>query len=317
MRFILAPLHGITNYHFRNCLNRHVDGFDLAVTPFLAVQETAKLNVRKWPDIQPQNNVGLEVIPQLIGNVPTHFTDTIHELQKLGYRRFNWNIGCPSAQVVRKQRGCGVMPHPEMVENVVKKVTEEFAVEQPPVQFSVKMRLGWKDKAEGLEIIDILEKYPIDFIAIHPRLGVQEYEGMPDWETFAEMCRRTHHTVVYSGDIVDFESFKRFTDRFSEIENIMLGRGILRNIFLAEELTLGRPLPENEKRERFASFYRDFAETMVAARGEHGTLSLLKELWHYFATFFQLSEEELRGLLRINEYAEFQGRARELSAMGR
>lgn len=313
MHFTLAPLHGITNHHFRNCLNRHVDGFDLAVTPFLAVQETAKLNVRKWPDIQPENNVGLEVIPQLIGNVPAHFTDTIRELQKLDYRRFNWNIGCPSAQVVRKQRGCGIMPFPERVEAVVKKVTEEFAGEQTTVRFSIKMRLGWKDKAEGVEIIDILEKYPVDFIAIHPRLGVQEYEGVPDWKALAAMCQRTHHTVVYSGDIVDLESFKRFTDRFPEIENIMLGRGMLRNIFLAEELTLGHPLADDEKRERFAGFYRDFAQTMVAARGEHGTLSLLKELWHYFATFFQLSDSELRELLRVTDFGEFDARAREMA----
>lgn len=309
MRFTLAPLHGITNYHFRNCLNRHVNGLDLAVTPFLAVQETAKLNVRKWPDIQPKNNVGLEVIPQLIGNVPTHFTDTIRELQKLGYSRFNWNIGCPSAQVVRKQRGCGVMPHPEMVENVVKAITEGSDSTTQSVHFSIKMRLGWKDKSEGLEIIEILEKYPMDFIAIHPRLGVQEYEGVPDWETFGEMCRRTHHTVVYSGDIVDTETFERFRTRFPEIENVMLGRGILRNIFLAEELTAGRPLAETEKRERFAAFYKDFVETMVAARGEHGTLSLLKELWHYFATFFGMSESQLRELLRITDFGEFDARA--------
>lgn len=308
MHFTLAPLHGITNYHFRNSLNRHVDGFDLAVTPFLAVQETAKLNVRKWPDIQPENNVGLEVIPQLIGNVPTHFTDTIRELQKLGYRRFNWNIGCPSAQVVRKQRGCGIMPFPERVEAVVKAVTE-----QTDCAFSVKMRLGWKSAAEGLEIVERLNAYPLDFIAIHPRLGVQEYEGFPDWEALSAMCQRTHHTVVYSGDIVDLESFKRFTDRFPEIENIMLGRGMLRNIFLAEELTAGHPLAEDEKRERFAAFYDDFAQTMVAARGEHGTLSLLKELWHYFATFFQLSESELRELLRVTDFGEFDARAREMA----
>lgn len=305
-KFVLAPLHGITNYHFRNCLKRHVGGFDMAVTPFLAVQETAKLNVRKWPDIQPENNVGLEVIPQLIGNVPTHFTDTIRELQKLGYRRFNWNIGCPSAQVVRKQRGCGIMPFPERVEAVVKAVTE-----QTDCAFSVKMRLGWKSAAEGLEIVERLNAYPLDFIAIHPRLGVQEYEGVPDLTAFGEMYRRTRQRVIYSGDIFDLASYRQLMEAFPDLQSVMLGRGMLRNIFLAEELTAGHPLAEDEKRERFAAFYDDFAQTMVAARGEHGTLSLLKELWHYFAVFFQLSEEELRGLLRINEYAEFQGRAKE------
>ena len=117
--------------------------------------------------------------------------------------------------------------------------------------------------------------------------------------------------VIYSGDIFDLASYRQLMEAFPDLQSVMLGRGMLRNIFLAEELTAGHPLAEDEKRERFAAFYDDFAQTMVSARGEHGTLSLLKEWWHYFAVFFQLSEEELRGLLRINEYAEFQGRAKE------
>lgn len=305
MKFILAPLHGITNYHFRNCLNRHVDGFSVAVTPFLAVQETAKLNVRKWPDIQPANNTVPEIIPQLIGNVPEHFSDTIRAIQPMGYTRFNWNIGCPSAQVVRKQRGCGVMPHPDKVEAVVKKVTEDFANSQQPVHFSVKMRLGWKSPDEGMEILERLNAYPLDFICIHPRLGTQEYRGEPDWDALEKMQGISCHKIIYSGDINDLEGYRRFTERFPLIDEIMLGRGALRNIFLAEELMLGHPLPETEKRERFADFYRDFVGTMVAARGERGSLSLLKELWHYFATFFKMSEEDLQKLLRITEFEEF------------
>ena len=77
MEFWLAPLHGITHYHFRNCLNRHVEGISVAVTPFLPVEAAGRLNVKKWVDIQPDNNVGLDIIPQLIGNTPSHFVDTI------------------------------------------------------------------------------------------------------------------------------------------------------------------------------------------------------------------------------------------------
>ena len=82
----------------------------MAVTPFLAAQELAKLNVRKWLDIQPANNTGMPIIPQLMGNEPRQMTDTLKALSTLGYQQVNWNIGCPSAQVVRKQRGCGLMP---------------------------------------------------------------------------------------------------------------------------------------------------------------------------------------------------------------
>ena len=306
--FILAPLHGITNYHFRNCLHRHVGGIDVAVTPFLAAQELAKLNVRKWPDIQPAHNSGMAIIPQLMGNEPMQMSDTVQALATLGYRQVNWNIGCPSAQVVRKQRGCGLMPHTDKVEAVVAAVTRNA----PECRFSVKMRTGWSNPEEGIEIVERLNAYPLDFIAIHPRLGVQEYNGTPDWKQLAKMCEKTTHRVVYSGDINDLDSYRRFRACFPDIHSIMLGRGILRNIFLAEELAAGAELPMEEKRSRFAAFYRDLVESLAAARGRQHILSLLKELWHYFATFQNLSPEELTQLLRITDIDEFERRTMEI-----
>lgn len=300
MDFWLAPLHGITNYHFRNCLNRHVDGISMAVTPFLPVQESAKLNVKKWGDIQPENNTAFPVIPQLIGNNPAHFVDTIRALQNYGYQRFNWNIGCPAAQVVRKRRGCGIMPFPDMVQEVVEKVLSQTAC-----LFSIKMRLGMFKPDEAPAILQQLRPYPLDFIAVHPRLGVQQYEGLPDWNAFAELQKCSQPHFVYSGDIFDNQSFENIKKTFLKVDACMLGRGILRNIFLAEELRTGHKLPTEMRSTRFQAFYEDLTETLLTARGEHGTLSLLKELWHYFACFWEISAEDLQQLLRQNDYSSF------------
>lgn len=303
----LAPLHGITNYHFRNCLYRHVEGIDVAVTPFLPVGAAAQLNVRRWRDVAPENNTTCETIPQLIGNNPPHFVDTIRELQKLGYNRFNWNIGCPAAQVVRKQRGCGIMPHPAWVEDVVKLVTEET-----DCRFSVKMRLGLRNTDEGIEIVKRLNPYPLDFIAVHPRLGIQQYEGVPDLDTFQKIYDLSTNPLIYSGDIFDIPSYQQLLARFPNLMAVMLGRGILRNPFLAEELRAGTPLPEEMRRQRFSDFYSDYVDMLRQVRGEQGSLSVLKELWHYFALFFCLTEPELHSLLRLTDYSEFCGRAAEI-----
>lgn len=300
MELWLAPLHGITNYHFRNCLYRHASGFEVAVTPFLPVGSSAQLNVRRWRDVAPENNTACETIPQLIGNNPPHFVDTIRELQKLGYNRFNWNIGCPAAQVVRKQRGCGIMPHPSWVEDVVKLVTEET-----DCRFSVKMRLGLRAPDEGLEIVERLNRYPLDFVAVHPRLGVQQYEGLPDLDSFRKIYELSSNPLIYSGDIFDIPSYQKLLARFPKVSAVMLGRGVLRNPFLAEELVSGAELPEEQRRQRFRSFYSDYVEMLRQVRGEQGSLSVLKELWHYFAHFFGLMEPALHLLLRVTDYHEF------------
>lgn len=298
MRIWLAPLHGITNFMFRNSLYRHFGGMDCCVTPFLPVQEAAKLNVRNWRDIWPKHNTQVPAIPQLMGNKPDHFVDTMRAVHDLyGYEAFNWNIGCPVAQVVRRRRGCGIMPDPDTVEAVVRAATT-----QTPFRFSVKMRLGLHDPSEGLAILERLENYPLDFIVIHPRLGVQMYDGTPDLEQMDLFCRHTTHRIVYSGDLFSVEDYQRLSARFPTVDDWMLGRGILQNPFLAEEL---KGMDTGDCRQRFLKYYQLWTSEMLDAVKEKSTLAKLKELWHYYAFHLRLPSDTLRQLLRINDFDEF------------
>ncbi len=294
----LAPLHGITSYTFRNTLCRHFGGIDCFMAPFLPAQPAGKYRKKVWQDIAPENNTALPLVPQLMGNRPDHFVDTTRMLnEQFGYEHFNINIGCPSSPVVRHTRGCGLMPHPDIVELIVAEVTGKT-----PFRISLKMRLGLHNIDEGRNLLTRLNDYPLDFLVIHPRLGDDLYEGVPDWDTFAEFCQLTRHKIVYSGDIFTVEDYNRLSERFPQVAAWMLGRGLLRNPFLAEEIK-GQDI--GDKRERFLNFYQDFIEKLLPIRGESGTLANLKELWHYFAVFTGLSEEKLQQLLRICDLREF------------
>ena len=294
----LAPLHGITSRTFRNTLCRHFGGIDCFMAPFLPAQPAGKFRPKVWQDIAPENNTALPLVPQLMGNRPEHFVDTMRMLnEQFGYEDFNINIGCPSSPVVRHTRGCGLMPHPDMVEAIVKAVTA-----QTPFRLSLKMRLGLHSIDEGRELIKRLNDYPLDFLVIHPRLGDQMYEGSPDLDTFEDFCSLTRHKIVYSGDIFTADDFQRLSKRFSKVSVWMLGRGMLRNPFLAEEI---KNQDIGDKKERFLAFYQDLIEELLPIRGESGTLANLKELWHYFAGFMGFSEEKLQRLLRICDLQEF------------
>ena len=309
MKIWLAPLHGITNYMFRNSLYRHFGGIDYCITPFLPVQETAKLNVKNWKDIWPKNNTTLPTIPQLMGNKPSHFVDTMRAVHdEYGYEAFNWNIGCPVAQVVRRRRGCGIMPDPDTVEEVVRTVTS-----QTPYRFSVKMRLGLKDPAEGLRILERLDDYPLDFIVIHPRLGEQMYDGVPDLEQMDIFYRHTRHRIIYSGDLFSVQNYERLQNRYPEIEDWMLGRGLLQNPFLAEQL---KGEDTGDWRQRFSKYYQKWTQEMLDAVKEKSTLAKLKELWHYYACLFQLPSDELQQLLRINDFDAFYDRTLDILKEG-
>ena len=116
MNFWLAPLHGITYYNFRNCFIKHFHGIDYAIAPFIAAQSKETINPKKLRDLFPENNTELHIIPQIMGNKPNEVKETIDVLHEVfGYKQFNWNIGCPMNPIVRKKRGCGVMPFPDLI----------------------------------------------------------------------------------------------------------------------------------------------------------------------------------------------------------
>lgn len=268
------------------------------MSPFLPVQPAGRFRPKVWQDIAPEHNTALPLIPQLMGNQPDQFVDTLTVLhEQFGYERFNVNIGCPSSPVVRHTRGCGLMPHPEAVERIVAEVTSKT-----PFRLSLKMRLGLHSAEEGREVLRRLNDYPLDFLVIHPRLGDDLYEGTPHWDLFEEFCGMTRHKVVYSGDVFSKAEYQTLSERFPRVETWMLGRGMLRNPFLAEEI---KNQEVGDKKSRFLVFYQDLAESLLPLRGENGTLANLKELWHYYASFAQVPPDDLQTMLRINNLQEF------------
>jgi len=300
LKIWLAPLHGITYYNFRNCFTKHFKGIDCAIAPFIAAQSKDKFNPEKKPDLFPEKNSLLHVIPQLMGNKSNDIKDTIVALNEtFGYEQFNWNIGCPMNQIVRKKRGCGIMPFPDLVEEVANEVCSKTSA-----RFSIKMRIGMHSEKEGLKILQRLAPYPIDFLCIHPRLGVQQYEGNVDLDTFETFYQTTNHQIVYSGDINSVVFFQQLQKRYPKIENWMLGRAILQNPFLPEEILGAKNF--SPLKSRFIDFYNDYSEILLSSKNEKVALGVLKELWHYFAVFWKLESPNLRKLLQINDYQTFQ-----------
>lgn len=294
----LAPLHGITSRTFRNTLCRHFGGIDFFMSPFLPAQQQGKLNLRVWQDIDPSLNTALPLTPQLMGNRPEQFVETMTMLNgKFGYESFNINIGCPSSPVVRHTRGCGLMPHPDIVETIVSEITCKTKF-----HLSLKMRLGLHSSDEGRLLVQRLNDYPLDFLVLHPRLGEELYTGTPHWEIFGEFCQLTRHKIVYSGDVFTVDDYQTLSKKFPNVSAWMLGRGLLRNPFLAEEI---KGIDTGDKTARFRAFHQDLVEHLLPIRGESGTLANLKELWHYFAVFTHTSDENLQKMLRINDLETF------------
>ncbi len=158
MRILFAPMEGFTGYTFRNVHHRFYAGIAEYYTPFLALRQTRKWKTRERKDIDPANNEGISVIPQLLTNKADDFLWAAESLASMGYHEINLNLGCPSSTVVTKHKGAGFLDDPEELDAFFSQV---FANLPPGLCISVKTRLGIADSSEMEELLPVFNHYPL------------------------------------------------------------------------------------------------------------------------------------------------------------
>lgn len=273
---IMAPMRGITTMYYRQAFVRHFQGLDIAMAPFIPTVRAERINPRLLKDLLPENNAGLPLIPQLIGNNAADFVHMAKALHELGYDEINWNLGCPHKPIRNKRRGSGLLPHPEMVDAFLDEVFRESSC-----RVSVKVRLGVSGKTDLLQLIPVLNKYPLSEVIIHPRTAEQMYDGKADLDAFEEAFTALAPPVCYNGDINGPAFFRMVQDRFPSITRFMLGRGLLSNPFLCEIIKEGSSHSGNAVK-RIAAFHEDLlAAYETVLHGDHPVLGKMKEFWTY------------------------------------
>ena len=278
---ILAPLRGFTDAVFRNAFQRHFQGVDEAVAPFITSTKGRKIKPSHLQDLSPDDNRALPVIPQILSNHPDEFICMANTLYDLGYPEINWNLGCPYSMVAKKIRGSGLLPHPDMIDHMLDKVLHGFAG-----RLSIKTRLGRFSSDEMDRLIPVFNRYPLARVIVHPRTGVQMYTGMVDLKAFDECLMRIAHPVVYNGDINDLAGFQSLESRFPSVSAWMLGRGLIANPFLPEMIQSETRLIAHRMR-RFESFHDDLiAGYCRQFSGPGHVLDRMKGFWRYFTAAF-------------------------------
>jgi tRNA-dihydrouridine synthase len=174
------------------------------------------------------------------------------------------------------------------------------------IKFSVKCRLGYFNPEEIDAIIPIFNKYPLSELIIHPRIGKQLYKGEADVERFKALMPSIKAPLVYNGDIVSVESFNRISNAVQPVNQFMLGRGILANPFLAEQIK-NNTAPTHDKTERLHNYVIDLYEDRLHhAGGSPKVLGRMKELWSYLMNSFEEPQVVWRKIKKLNALEEYE-----------
>ena len=296
MNLYFAPLEGIGGYIYRNAQADYFEKADKYYSPFLAPNQNRSISPKEYKDIAPEHNEDITLVPQIMANNAEIFLKAAQELEQLGYKEINLNLGCPSRTVVTKYRGAGFLAKPDALEQFLEEVYSKLNI-----RLSLKTRLGMEDEEEFEHLLDIYNKFPVSELIIHPRVQTDYYKNTPRMESFLNALEKSKNPIVYNGDIFNKEKYQQVMKQM-DVSGVMLGRGVLANPALFGEIRGTEKLSKERLWEFHERLLADYTQEMS---GERNVLFKMKELWFYLAWSFtntEKYEKKIRKAQHLSDY---------------
>lgn len=219
-----------------------------------------------------------------------------------GFREMNWNLGCPYPRVANKKRGSGLIPFPELVDEIL----SEF-IPQSPIQLSIKTRLGYTSHDEILQLIDVLNAYPLAELIVHARIGKQLYKGEVNLAAFEKVIQAAKTSLAYNGDIFKLADYESLSIQFPGIQTWMIGRGLLVDPFLPAKIK-ALPLPDLSQQK---DIVRKFVDDLYFAyrrkmNDRLQAINVLKELWGFQCFSFNDPHKVFNRLKKTKTFDDYE-----------
>ncbi|CAG4970383.1 MAG: tRNA dihydrouridine synthase DusB [Lysobacter sp.] len=237
---VLAPMAGVTDKPFRVLCKRLGAG--------LCVSEMTTSDPRFWGTAKSRHRMDhagepAPVSVQIAGTVPQVMADAARHNVDNGAQIIDINMGCPAKKVCNAWAGSALMREPALVADILDAVVN--AVDVP---VTLKIRTGWAaGHRNALEIARIAEAAGIAALAVHGRTRDQQYKGLAEYDTIAEVKAALSIPVMANGDVDSPRKAREVLD-YTGCDAVLVGRAaqgrpwIFREI--AHYLDTGTGLPE-------------------------------------------------------------------------
>ena len=302
MKYYAAPMEGITGYIYRRTHAKHFGGCDRYYMPFVDPKDHASLMRKEKKDMDPDNNRGIPVVPQILTNKAERFLSLYVLCRDMGYPEVNLNLGCPSGTVVSSGKGSGFLADPDRLRSFFEKIFEKRGPEDIPV--SVKTRLGMKDPEEISALMDIFNDYPLGEVIIHARVREDYYRQPVRLEAFGQALSVSRHPVCYNGDLYDEACVRSFRERFPQVDRVMLGRGLIADPGLPARLASGEAGEDRMDYRAVRDFLRELCDEYEKEIGNNA-LFKMKEIWTYMLPRFDRVPSVGKKLMKSRRLSDY------------
>ena len=288
MRYYLAPMEGLTDSIYRRLHHKHFGGVDAYFMPFLSPTQHRVLTHREERELPLADSLELYAVPQVLTKNALDFLWAAQVCAHRGYDQVNLNIGCPSGTVVSKGKGSGMLRNPEELDAFLEEI---FSAS--PIPISVKTRLGLKDPEEFPRLLEILNRYPIRELTVHPRVREDFYKGSVRKEWFAYALEHSKNPLCCNGDILT----RQEADAVSGVEAVMIGRALIADPGL---------LSGGSTRQQLKAFLEELLEEYTEAFGSYrNAMFRMKENWGFLRCRFEGSDKLWKQLRKTTDPSEY------------
>ena len=297
MKYYLAPMEGITGHIYRNAYKKYFHDIDKYFTPFIVPNQSLSLKTKELRDLLPENNEGLNIIPQILTNDAEGFIITANKLKQLGYSEINLNLGCPAGTVVSKKRGSGFLAYPDELDRFLDEI---YKIDD--MKISIKTRLGKERADEFYKLIEVYNKYPLEELIIHPRTREDFYGNTPNLKMFKEALSLSNHSICYNGDIFTVNDYKNIVEKFPNIDKVMLGRGILANPGLIKEIKENTFITTDILKAFHDEIFENY---VVLLKEDKNAMYRMKELWGYMSHIFTDNKKYYKKIKKAQKATDY------------
>jgi tRNA-dihydrouridine synthase B len=228
-----APMEGITDHYYRNMIFKNYPDWDYMACDFLRIPSVGtypnKHILKHYGQLAyEQKEQKNKTIYQILTSENALTELHTQKINALGFKWLDINLGCPSKTVCKNKGGSFLLSETETLKKIVKTIRENF-----PHTFTAKIRVGYKDDTNFINILKMLEDEGVDAITIHGRTRDQLYKGVANWDYIKEAVKAVSIPIIGNGDIWSLEDIDKYYDH-TGAHSIMMARGALKTPWIAK-----------------------------------------------------------------------------------
>lgn len=288
MPIYFAPMEGLTDDIFRRTHKACFRGVDKYFIPFVAPTQHCVFTPKEKTALLPENNAGLHVVPQVLTKNAEYFLWAANEIALLGYDEVNLNLGCPSPTVVPKGKGAGMLRDLDTL-----KIFLDEVYQKSPLPVSIKTRIGFDSPDEWPQLLSLYAQYPVSELTIHIRTRSEFYKGETHPDAFAQATKAVAYALCYNGDLFTADACRQVQNAFPHAA-LMLGRGLMTNPALAQEVAGGEGLSIPQLRTFIEALYAGYA----ARYDQSIVIGRMRDILKMFALGFENAKKPLKAICK-------------------